>query len=51
MGVYANVNVICRPTQKEAIEYYRCVLEENADWEAVDNQLQQQGVHDRVVAG
>jgi len=34
MGVYTNVNVICRPTQKEAIEYYRYVLEENADWEA-----------------
>jgi hypothetical protein len=32
------------PTQKEAIEYYRYVLEENADWEAVDNQLQQQSV-------
>jgi dimethylsulfone monooxygenase len=44
IGVYTNVNVICRPTQKEAIEYYRYVLDENADWEAVDNQLQQQGV-------
>ena len=39
IGVYTNVNVICRPTQKEAIEYYRYVLEENADWVAVDNQL------------
>jgi dimethylsulfone monooxygenase len=44
IGVYTNVNVICRPTQKEAIEYYRYVLDENADWAAVDNQLQQQGV-------
>ena len=44
MGVYTNVNVICRPTQKEAIEYYRYVLDDHADWEAVDNQLQQQGV-------
>lgn len=44
IGVYTNVNVICRPTQKEAIEYYRYVLEENADWEAVDNQLAQNGV-------
>ena len=44
IGVYTNVNVICRPTQKEAIEYYRYVLDENADWEAVDAQLQQQGV-------
>jgi dimethylsulfone monooxygenase len=44
MGVYTNVNVICRPTQKEAIEYYRYVLDEHADWEAVDAQLQQQGI-------
>jgi FMNH2-dependent dimethyl sulfone monooxygenase len=40
IGVYTNVNVICRPSQKEAIDYYRYVLDENADWEAVDNQLQ-----------
>jgi FMNH2-dependent dimethyl sulfone monooxygenase len=44
IGVYTNVNVICRPTQREAIEYYRFVLDENADWEAVDAQLQQQGI-------
>jgi alkanesulfonate monooxygenase SsuD/methylene tetrahydromethanopterin reductase-like flavin-dependent oxidoreductase (luciferase family) len=40
IGVYTNVNVICRPTQKEAIEYFRWALEENADWNAVDNYLQ-----------
>jgi dimethylsulfone monooxygenase len=44
IGVYTNVNVICRPTQQEAIDYYRYVLEENADWSAVDAQLQQQGI-------
>jgi alkanesulfonate monooxygenase SsuD/methylene tetrahydromethanopterin reductase-like flavin-dependent oxidoreductase (luciferase family) len=44
MGVYTNVNVICRPTQKEAIDYYRYVLDENADWEAVDAQLQFTGI-------
>ena len=44
MGVYTNVNVICRPTQKEAIDYYRYVLDEHADWEAVDAQLEQQGI-------
>jgi FMNH2-dependent dimethyl sulfone monooxygenase len=44
IGIYTNVNVICRPTQKEAIEYYRFVLDENADWEAVDAQLLQQGI-------
>jgi dimethylsulfone monooxygenase len=44
IGIYTNVNVICRQTQKEAIEYYRFVLDENADWAAVDAQLQQQGI-------
>lgn len=39
IGIYTNVNVICRPTQKEAIDYYRYVLKENADWDAVDNQV------------
>jgi len=43
IGVYTNVNVICRPTQKEAIDYYRYVLEENADWDAVDAQIQAGG--------
>jgi FMNH2-dependent dimethyl sulfone monooxygenase len=44
MKVYTNVNVICRPTQKEAIDYYRYALEENADWDAVDGQLQERGI-------
>jgi dimethylsulfone monooxygenase len=43
IGVFTNVNVICRPTQKEAIDYYRYVLEENADWDAVDGQIQAGG--------
>ncbi len=43
IGVFCNVNVICRPTQQEAIDYYRYVLEENADWDAVDGQIQAGG--------
>lgn len=43
IGVFTNCNVICRPTQREAIEYYRYVLEENADWEAVDAQIEAGG--------
>jgi FMNH2-dependent dimethyl sulfone monooxygenase len=39
IGVFCNVNVICRPTQREAMEYYTYVLEENADWDAVDGQI------------
>jgi FMNH2-dependent dimethyl sulfone monooxygenase len=39
IGVYTNVNVICRPTQQEAIDYYRYALEENGDWPAIDNEI------------
>jgi dimethylsulfone monooxygenase len=39
IGVYTNVNVICRPTQKEAIDYCRYALDENADWAAIDNEI------------
>ncbi len=31
--------VICRPTQKEAEDYYRYAIIENADWGAVDGML------------
>lgn len=44
ISVFTNVNVICRPTQREANEYYRYALEENADWDAVDGQIQSTGV-------
>jgi alkanesulfonate monooxygenase SsuD/methylene tetrahydromethanopterin reductase-like flavin-dependent oxidoreductase (luciferase family) len=43
IGVFCNVNVLCKPTQQEAIDYYRYVLEENADWDAVDGQIQAGG--------
>jgi alkanesulfonate monooxygenase SsuD/methylene tetrahydromethanopterin reductase-like flavin-dependent oxidoreductase (luciferase family) len=39
IGVYTNVNVICRPTNQEAIDYYRYALEENGDWPAIDNEI------------
>jgi dimethylsulfone monooxygenase len=37
--VFTNVNVICRKTAKDAMDYYRYVLEEHADWGAVDGQI------------
>ena len=37
--VYTVGQVICRPTQKEAEEYYRHAIIENADWGAVDGML------------
>jgi dimethylsulfone monooxygenase len=39
IGIFTNVNIICKPTAKEAMEYYRYVLEENADWDAIDGQI------------
>jgi alkanesulfonate monooxygenase SsuD/methylene tetrahydromethanopterin reductase-like flavin-dependent oxidoreductase (luciferase family) len=37
--VFTVGQVICRPTQKEAEDYYRHALIENADWGAVDGML------------
>lgn len=45
VGVFTLVHVVCRPTQKEAEEYYHYYAEENADWEAVDNLMALQGMH------
>jgi alkanesulfonate monooxygenase SsuD/methylene tetrahydromethanopterin reductase-like flavin-dependent oxidoreductase (luciferase family) len=39
IGVYTNAQIICRPTQKEALDYYRYALEEHADWPAIDNEI------------
>lgn len=38
IGVYTNVNLICRPTLKEAIDYYQYALIDHADWAAVHAQ-------------
>ena len=37
--VYTVGQVVCRPTQKEAEEYYRHAIIDNADWGAVDGML------------
>ena len=37
--VFTVGQVICRPTQKEAEDYYRHAIIENADWVAVDGML------------
>ena len=37
--VYTVGQVICRPTQQEAEEYYRHAIIENADWGAIDGML------------
>jgi dimethylsulfone monooxygenase len=37
--IYTVGQVICRPSQKEAQDYYRHAIIENADWDAIDGML------------
>jgi alkanesulfonate monooxygenase SsuD/methylene tetrahydromethanopterin reductase-like flavin-dependent oxidoreductase (luciferase family) len=39
VGVYTRGEVVCRPTEREADEYYHYAVEEHADWGAVDHRL------------
>ena len=36
IGVYTTGQVVCRPTAKEAQDYYRYWTEDMADWDAID---------------
>ncbi|MDQ0316476.1 LLM class flavin-dependent oxidoreductase [Amorphus orientalis] len=38
-------HVICRPTEKEAQDYYKYVTTDNSDWDAVDNLVRLQFAH------
>ena len=38
-------HVVCRPTEKEAVDYLRHFGKDNADWEAVDNLVRLQFAH------
>jgi alkanesulfonate monooxygenase SsuD/methylene tetrahydromethanopterin reductase-like flavin-dependent oxidoreductase (luciferase family) len=44
LDVYSDGLVICRPSQREADEYYRYALIENADWGAIDQFLAKKGI-------
>lgn len=44
IGVFSNVAVVCRPTRKEAEEYFHYYAVENADREAVENMIEGRGV-------
>ena len=44
-GVFTLCHVVCRPTRKEAEEYYHYYAHEHADWGAVDNLMRLQGMH------
>jgi FMNH2-dependent dimethyl sulfone monooxygenase len=44
-GVFTLCHAVCRPTKKEADEYYEYYSNKNADWGAVDNLMRLQGLH------
>ena len=45
IGVFSNVAVVCRPSKKEAEEYFRYYAVENADREAVENMIVGRGLN------
>ena len=45
IGVFTNVAVICRPTRKEAEEYFHYYAVENADADAVENMVDGRGLN------
>jgi len=40
VGVYSSGHVVCRRTQKEAEDYYQYIVEEMADWDAVETMIE-----------
>jgi alkanesulfonate monooxygenase SsuD/methylene tetrahydromethanopterin reductase-like flavin-dependent oxidoreductase (luciferase family) len=44
IGVFSNVAVVCRPTRKEAEEYFQYYAVEHADGEAVENMIVGRGL-------
>ena len=47
--IYTVGQVICRPTQKEADDYYRHAIIENADWLAIDGMLSNKSITPQTV--
>jgi FMNH2-dependent dimethyl sulfone monooxygenase len=39
LGVLTTASIVCRPTQREADEYYHYYADEQADWDAVDQMV------------
>jgi len=44
-GVLTFSHVVCRPTEKEALDYLKYFAQDNADWAAVDNLVRLQFAH------
>jgi len=47
--IYTVGQVICRPTQKEAEDYYRHAVIENADWGAIDGMLANKNITPQTI--
>jgi dimethylsulfone monooxygenase len=47
--IYTVGQVICRPTQKDAEDYYRHAVIENADWGAIDGMLANKNITPRTI--
>jgi FMNH2-dependent dimethyl sulfone monooxygenase len=47
--VYTVGQVICRPTEQEAQDYYRHAIVENADWGAIDGMLANRGMTPQTI--
>jgi alkanesulfonate monooxygenase SsuD/methylene tetrahydromethanopterin reductase-like flavin-dependent oxidoreductase (luciferase family) len=47
--VYTVGQVICRPTQQEADDYYRHAIIENADWGAIDGMLANKSITPQTI--
>ncbi len=45
VGVFTPAHCVCRATHDEAVEFHRWYAEEHADWDAVDNLMELQGLH------
>ncbi len=45
IGVFTNVAVVCRPTEKEAQDYFHCYAVERADVDAVENMVEGRGLN------
>jgi alkanesulfonate monooxygenase SsuD/methylene tetrahydromethanopterin reductase-like flavin-dependent oxidoreductase (luciferase family) len=45
LDVYSDGICVCRPTQREAEEYFRYAVLENADWAAIDLRLERRANH------
>jgi FMNH2-dependent dimethyl sulfone monooxygenase len=63
VGIYASGHLLCRPTRKEADEYYRYIVHDMGDWDAAEHAAhvrtkgrptpfrQLEGIKERMISG